>query len=322
MKRLAVIVSAVLSAMTASYGARTSPTVPEFWYVVPATDSPNEVDDVVRGIVVPASVAPSIKNSPQGSIISWRRLDGTTHSFVVQGVSSLAFERGPLAGTIYIPFRAKRLMEADSGCCDCITFEDMSDSVEFLACEPGCPGCTCGACICPEPCPSSPAQGLRLKANNGVGPSVMIGRRGTAQEIGFENHGAIAARFSGSRVLAGIDSRGVTTIENPDSITLSDGFSSRTSIVGDKAHFAWSSPDASIILEQPVTMAAPVVGARTIELHPGSVDRTVLGRYREVQPRVRCSVCGTYPNHYGDNERMVCLPGTTGTCYRCVSWDC
>ena len=325
MKRLLVIVSVLMFAMTASHSAPTRATVPDFWYVLPATADQASGRDFVRGIVVPSSATPTIQTTPEGSVISWARFDGSRQSFVVKGVSSLSFQRGPIAGTTYIPFRrAKRLEYSPDDCCACASWPHMQESVEQLTCVEGCPDCGCEACICSPtyPCPFGLADGMRLKANNGAGPTMTIGKSGGRSEVAFENDGAIVARFSGRRLDATVDARGVTTIDNPDSITLSGAVVGQSSILRDKAYFAWVSPGASVILEQPTTLPAPAIQERTINFDGQPLDAVVSGRHRIVQPVMdRCKVCGTHPNSVADLDIYDCVPGNS-VCYRCVSWEC
>lgn len=325
MKRLPVIVSVLLFAMTASHGAPTRATVPDFWYVLPATDGPAAQRDLVRGIVVPSTATPTVQTSPAGSVISWPRLDGSTQSFVVRGVSSFAFERGPLAGTTYIPFRrAKRLELAPDDCCACASWPHMEESIEHLTCVEGCAECGCEACICSPtyPCPFGVAGDMKLKANNGASPVITIGKAGTNSDVAFESGGGIVARFSGRRLDARIDARGVTTIDNPDSITLAGPVFGRAAILQDKAYFAWVSPEASVILEQPVTMQAPTIQGQTINFSRPPVDAVASGKHRVLQTNMdRCRVCGTHPDSVADLDLYDCVPGNS-VCYRCVSWEC
>lgn len=325
MKRLLVILSVALFAMSASHGAPTTSSGPDFWYALPASDGPGGVPELVRGIVVPSSAAPTFHTSREGSVVSWVRSDGTTQSFVVRGASSLSFEQGPMSGTTFIPFhRAKRLELSSDACCTCASFENSRESVDALSCVVGCLGCGCEGCICSPtyPCPIGPEDGMRLKASNGVGPTMTIGKGGMRPEIGFEQDGAVVARFSGRRLGSRIDARGVTTIDNPDSITLTGPIVSRSSIVRDEAFFAWVSPEASVILEQPATAPAPTVRQGTIDFSPGPAEAAAFGRHRVLQPLSdRCTACGTHPNSVADLDIYDCVPGDS-ICYRCVGWEC
>ena len=168
MKRLLSISSALLIAATALSAAppkRVAAPAPDFWYVAPGETEASGASAMVQGIVVPTSVRPTVQTTPAGSVISWRRPDGTRQSFVVEGVSSFTFEPGPLTGTTYVPFgKRKHLQYAPDSCCTCASWQNMVESVEQLGCVPGCTGCGCEACICSptSPCPGVAAGGMTL----------------------------------------------------------------------------------------------------------------------------------------------------------------
>jgi hypothetical protein len=314
---------ALLLAKTVSHGAVKPARAPDFWYVVPETTSASGTLGSVRGIVVPSTFSPTIQTSPIGSTISWHRPDGTRQSFVVQGVSTLTSERGPMEGTTYIPFR-KILQYEPDGCCSCASWENSQESIEALSCVIGCAGCGCEGCICSPtfPCPVGPESAMKLVAHNGAGPAITIGKSGARDEVAFVDHGRIAARFDGRHILTKIDAHGRVEIDEPDSITLFGPVTSRAATRDDKALFAWSTAAASVILEQPRSFPAPSYGMGTIELASQPAATARLGRQIAVEPVMdRCKVCGTHPDSIADTDIYDCVPGDS-VCYRCVSWEC
>lgn len=322
MKRLPLFACAVVLVATA---LQASP-VPDFWYVVPDETSATTARKLVRGIVVPSSVNPTVETTPAGSVISWRRTDGTRQSFVVQGVSSFTFEPGPLAGTTYVPFRRARILSYDPyGCCACASWENSQESAEALSCVIGCAGCGCEGCICSptSPCPDVPGGAMTLAAHNDETAIMTFRRSGAENGITVGSRGNATVRFHGEHLLASVSSNGETVINDPDSITLSGRVATHTSVKGDKALFAWSSPDASVILEQPQSLPAP-------SFHDGAIDfdsqpedaPTTRARYIEAGPTMdRCSACGTHPDSDSNLDTYTCVPGS-GLCIRCVSWEC
>jgi len=112
-------------------------------------------------------------------------------------------------------------------------------------------------------------------------------------------------------------------INNPDSIALSGRVTTRAAIRGDKALFAWSSPEASVILEQPRSMPEPSFRGGTIDFNSQSTDGpTTTSKRLEFEPVMeRCKACGTHPNSTADLDIYDCVPGDS-VCYRCVSWEC
>jgi hypothetical protein len=322
MKRLCLF--AVVAALF-SPGLSAS-TTPDFWYVVPDDVSSSAATEVVRGIVVPSSVGPTVETTAAGSVISWRRPDGTTRSFVVQGVSAITLEPGPLGGTTYLPFRTSKRMQHDpAGCCSCASWQNSVESVEALSCVVGCIGCGCEGCICSPtfPCPTGPEAGLALAAENDPSERLTFGKSGTHDEIAVVRHGRATARFHGKRLAATVSSTGETILSNPDSIALSGPVTSRTTVSGDKALFAWRSPTASVILEQPRSMPAPSFRDGVVDFRAASGDEPTTDAKRlQVGPVMdRCSACGTHPNSDSDLDLYDCVPGF-GVCYRCVSWEC
>ena len=328
MHRLLAIVSASLLVATAVQAAppMRDAAPPDFWYVVPDETSASGASGLVRGIVVPSSATPTVQTTPAGSVISWRRPDGTQQSFVVQGISSFTFEPGPLAGTTYVPFgRRKHLQYAPDSCCTCASWQNSVESVEALSCVPGCIGCGCEGCICSPtyPCPEAAIAGMTLVAHNGPGPTMTFGRSGANDGITIVRKGRAAVRFHGKHLAANVTSQGETEINNPDSITLPGRVATRASIRGDKALFAWSSSDASVILEQPQSMPAPSFQGGTIDFDAQPADApTTTAKRLEVEPVMdRCRVCGTHPNSTADLDIYDCVSGDS-VCYRCVSWEC
>ena len=301
--------------------------VPDFWYVVPDEAASAATNRLVRGIVVPSSVNPRVETTPAGSVISWRRPDGTRRSFVVQGISSFTFEPGPLAGTTYVPFmQAKRIEYDPAGCCSCASWQNSVESVEALSCVVGCVGCGCEGCICSPtyPCPNGPEGLMTLAAENDPSAKMTFGKSGAQNDIAVVSNGRAAARFHGKNLVAKVSSAGETILSNPDSITLSGRVTSRTTVRGDKALFAWISPDASVILEQPRSMPVPPFRDGVIDLDSPSDDvpTTTTVKHIAVGPVMdRCSACGHHPNSQPDLEVMDCVPGE-GACLRCVSWEC
>jgi hypothetical protein len=159
-------------------------------------------------------------------------------------------------------------------------------------------------------------------ASDGSEPSITIGKSGARDEVTFVDRGRIAARFNGQRLLARFDSHGRAVIDDPDSITLFGPVTSRIATRGDDALFAWSSPGASVILEQPRSMPTPSLRARTIQLAPEPAEEDSFSKRVSIEPAMdRCRVCGTHPDSVADTEIYDCVPGDS-VCYRCVSWEC
>jgi hypothetical protein len=290
---------------------------PDFWYVVPGEKPAANASGLVRGLVVPSMAHPTVQTTPEGSVVSWRRPDGTTQSVVVRGVSSLTFEPGPLAGTTYVPFaRAKRFQYAPDACCTCASWQNSVESVEALSCVAGCLGCGCEGCICSPtfPCPDGPP---------GLTALVAHGAPGTNGGITIAGPGRTPVSFRGRRLSVNVTPQGETVIDAPDSITFPGKVATRASIRGDKALFAWWSADASVILEQPRSMPAPTFQDGTIELEsrPAGASATAVKRLAAEPVMDRCKACGTHPNSIADLDIYDCVPGE-GVCYRCVSWEC
>ena len=329
MKRLAhfaCVALVVATGLQAAPPKRAAAPVTDFWYVV-SDESPTAAErGLVRGIVIPSRVNPTVQTTPTGSVIAWRRPDGTRQSFAVQGVSSFTFEPGPLKGTTYVPLSiSKKLEYAPDGCCACASWLNMVESIERLSCVPGCSGCGCEACICSPsyPCFDSPLGAMTLVAHNDPETTMTFGKAGTAEGIKIASRGRAAVTFRGNHLAASVNSRGVTEIINPESITLSGRVASSESARGDKALFAWSSPDASVILEQPRSMPVPSFHGDTIDFNsqPGDASMATARRL-EVDPVMgRCRVCGTHPNSMSDLIIYDCVPGDS-VCYRCISWEC
>jgi len=318
---VAILVSTALQA-TPPKGEKVA--APDFWYVVPDESAAVAESGLVRGLVIPTSVTPTVRTTPEGSVISWPRPDGTRQSFAVQGIPSFTFEPGPLRGTTYVPFgMRKHLQYVPDGCCACASWNNMVESVEHLSCVPGCSGCGCAACICSPtfPCPQSQAGAMTLAAHNDPTATMTFDKMGTTAGIKIGSHGRGTVSFHGKRLSATANSNGETEINNPDLIRLSGPVASSESVRGDQALFAWSSPDASVILEQPGSMPAP-------SFHDGTIDFKSLRdaapttSARRLQPVAdRCSACGTHPNSMSDLVIFDCVPGDS-VCYRCVSWEC
>ncbi len=319
MKRVLASASAlflVSTVLLAAPSKRVAAPAPDFWYVVPgevsAAVTNTGTSKLVRGIVVPTSVRPTVQTTPAGSVISWRRPDGTRQSFVVEGVSSFTFEPGPLAGTTYVPFKRSKLLEYDPrSCCSCASWANMVESVELLACVPGCVGCGCEGCICSPtfPCPSSPGDAMTLVSHSDPATTMTIGQA--------------SVRFRGGQLTADMASIGETVINNPDAIILPGPVETRSAVRGDAALFAWSSPSASVILEQPRFMPSPSFEDGTIEFNARPDEAPMIAaKYLAIAPVMdRCSACGTHPNSQADLEIYDCVPGFS-VCYRCVSWEC
>jgi hypothetical protein len=144
-----------------------------------------------------------------------------------------------------------------------------------------------------------------------------------ANGITIAGPGRSAVTFAGARLSASVSSTGQTQIDNPDSIELPGTVVTNAVVRGDKAMFAWSSPDASIILEQPRSMPAPSFEGGTIHLEtpPAEPPATAVSRIHISPVMDRCRVCGTHPNSSGDTDLMMCVPGDS-VCYRCISWEC
>jgi hypothetical protein len=326
--QFACVAVLVATALQAAPPKREAAPVPDFWYVVPdgAAAAAAAEGELVRGIVIPSSVSPTVRTTPTGSVISWRRPDGTRQSFAVQGVSSFTFEPGPLLGTTYVPFSIGRhLQYAPDGCCACASWLNMTESIERLGCVAGCNGCGCEACICSPtyPCPGGALGAMTLMAHNDPAATMTFGRMGTGRGIEIASRGRDAVSFHGNRLSANLNEQGEIVINNPDSITLPGQVAKSESIRGDQALFAWSSPEASVILEQPRSMPAPSFQGGSIDFNSQREHAPAAGaRFLQVEPDTdRCRVCGTHPNSMSDLTIYDCVPGDS-VCYRCVSWEC
>lgn len=326
LSQLACAAVFVATALQAAPLKREAASVADFWYVVPDESQAATENGLVRGLVIPSTVDPTVQTTPTGSVISWRRADGTRQSFAVQGISSFTFEPGPLGGTTYVPFVTRKVLQyAPDSCCACASWQNSVESVERLSCVPGCIGCGCEGCICSPtyPCPQSPLGVMTLAAHNDPATTITVGTPGTAAGIKIARRGKAPVSFHGNRVSASVGRKGETEINNPESITLSGRCAQSESVRGDKALFAWTSPDASVILEQPRSMPAPSFHAGTIDFNSQPDDATTTSATRlEVDPVMdRCRVCGTHPNSMSDLVIYDCVPGDS-VCYRCVSWEC
>jgi hypothetical protein len=301
---------------------------PDFWYVVPGGESVTEADAsrLVQGIVIPTKVRPTIQTTPAGSAITWRRPDGGRQSFVIQGMSSFTFEPGPIADTTHVNFKAKIIYERPPhSCCSCASWLNSVESLEMLACVPGCNGCGCEGCVCSPglPCPIEPYGRTTLVAHGGSGERLTFAKSFDTDTITLDSHESGPARFSGCHLTATMSESGVTEIHGAESITLPGAIENRGRVTGDKAFYAWSTPSAALILEQPRSKPAPSFHDGTIEFNvPTATGLTIPGKRPTLEPRTsECSVCGTHPNSQADLEIYDCVPGTY-VCYRCITWTC
>jgi hypothetical protein len=144
-----------------------------------------------------------------------------------------------------------------------------------------------------------------------------------SDRIEIAGHGGAAVSFQGRHVSATLNAQGETVIINPDSVTLPGQVVQSESIRGERALFAWSSPEASVILEQPRSMAAPLFKGGTIEFRARRDEApTETAKWLDVEPvGDMCRVCGTHPNSMSDLTIYDCVPGDS-VCYRCISWGC
>lgn len=324
--QFACVAALVATTLQASPPKRERATVPDFWYVVPDESTARVDSGLVRGIVIPSSVNPTVRTTPTGSVISWRRPDGARQSFAVQGMSSFTFEPGPLVGTTYVPFGFTRYLQPRTdSCCACASWLNMVESLERLSCVPGCSGCGCEACICSETsgCPLSPPGVMTLVAHNDPTSTMTFRRSGATERIEIASRGRAAVSFHGRHVSATMNAQGETVIVNPESVTLPGRVASSESVRGEQALFAWSSPDASIILEQPRSMAAPLLQDGVIDFGTQrDVAPTATAKWLEAEPVAdMCRVCGTHPNSMSDLTIYDCVSGDS-VCYRCISWGC
>jgi hypothetical protein len=324
--QFACVAAVVATTLQAAPPKREAAPVPDFWYVVPDESVAVATDGLVRGLVIPSSVNPTVRTTPTGSVISWRRPDGTRQSFAVQGISSFTFEPGPLAGTTYVPFSLSRHLQYNpDSCCVCASWNNMEESIERLGCVPGCNGCGCEACICSPtyPCPASQLGSMTLAAHNDPAATITFRKADATERIDIAGRGRAAVSFHGRSVSAEVNARGETVIINPESVTLPGQVAISESTRGDQALFAWSSAEASVILEQPRSMAAPTFRGGTIDFNNPRREEIAAGaRYLEVEPvGDRCRACGTHPNSMSDLTIYDCVPGDS-MCYRCVSWEC
>ena len=300
--------------------------VPDFWYVVSDETSATASSKLVRGIVIPSSVSPTVETTPSGSVIAWPRPDGTRRSLVVQGVSSFTFAPGPLDRTTYVPFRTSKVLAYEPrDCCSCASWQNSVESVEALSCVVGCNGCGCEGCICSPtfPCPTGPDNAMTLVADDGAAPTMTFDRTVDAKSVTIVAHGGRKARFHGKHLKTRLTERGETTFDNPDSIALTGGAVSRSTIRGEDALFAWVSPGGSVVLRQHRSMPAPSFhdGVIDFDARPDSAPKLTAKRLEVGPVKDRCSACGTHPNSEADLDLYDCVPGFS-VCYRCVSWDC
>jgi hypothetical protein len=324
--QLACVAAFVATSLHAAPPKRQPAPVPDFWYVVPDASKAAAESGLVRGLVIPSSVSPTVRTTSTGSVLSWRRADGTRQSFAVQGVSSFTFEPGPLVGTTYVPFGvSKRLQNDPDSCCTCASWVNMVESIERLGCVPGCSGCGCEACICSPtyPCSGSSSGAITLAAHNDPSATMTFRKTGVTERIEIAPRGREAVSFHGKHVAATLNAQGETVIINPESVTLPGRVAISESIRGDQTLFAWSSPEASVILEQPRSMAAPSFQGGTIDFtNPPDQSPAAIAKRLEAEPVMdRCRVCGTHPNSMSDLTIYDCVPGDS-VCYRCVSWEC
>jgi hypothetical protein len=324
--QIACVAALVATTLHAGPPKREAAPLPDFWYVVPDESTADAESGLVRGIVIPSSVSPTVRTTPTGSVISWRRPDGTRQSFAVQGMSSFTFEPGPLVGTTYVPFSSRRRLQPETdSCCVCASWLNMVESLERLSCVLGCSGCGCEACICSATsgCPAPPPGVMTLVAHNDPTAKMTFHKTGATERIEIADRGRAAVSFHGRHVSATLNAHGETLIINPESVTLPGRVSSSESIRGEQALFAWSSEEASVILEQPRSMAAPLFEGGIIDfstqLH---VTPTTTAKWLEAEPVAdMCRVCGTHPNSMSDLTIYDCVPGDS-VCYRCISWGC
>ncbi len=301
---------------------------PDFWYVVPGETSPAGEDDgrLVQGIVIPSSVRPTVQTTSAGSIIAWRRADGTRQSFAIQGMSSFTFEPGPIANTTHVRFFPEIIFEQPPrSCCTCASWMNSVESVERLSCVAGCSGCGCEGCICSPrtPCPISPEGRLTLVAHDDAAKTLTFSKSNDTDTITMGSGGNGGVQFKGRQVKATMSSTGEVVIHGPESITLPGALANRGRVRDDKAFFAWSSPYASVILEQPRSLPAPSFHDGTIDLNdPKAGGQAISAKRHAVAPVAdECSVCGTHPNSKADLEIYDCVPGDS-VCYRCITWGC
>jgi hypothetical protein len=324
-RNFVIAMLAVLAATVCAVAS--SPQTPDFWYVVPDHVSASNPGEKVRGIVIPTSVTPTVQTSAGGSVVSWRKPDGTRQSFVVRGVSAVTFEPGPLEGTIYVPFAvAKRLVaRPDESCCSCASWLNSRESVEQLACVPGCSGCSCEGCVCSPslPCPTSPLSQLTLVARGGNSPVMTFRKSKNGDGLSLAGRSGRSVHFRGKRLSTEITAEGETRINNPDAIELPGIVVSSSTVRGEQSLFAWVTPDASVILDQPRSMPAPTLRDGTIEFDPAPIDEisATVRRPSLVPVGDRCRACGTHPDSESDLDIYDCVPGHS-VCYRCVSWEC
>jgi hypothetical protein len=164
---------------------------------------------------------------------------------------------------------------------------------------------------------------MTLAAHNAPGTTMTFDKSGVSEGITIVNRGRTTAKFQGKHVSAKVTPKRETVIDDPDSITLYGAVVTRATHRGDMALFAWSSPDASVILEQPYSMPEPSFTGGTIEFKPQRRDvPTTTVRRMEVESVMdRCRACGTHPNSSADLDIYDCVAGDS-VCYRCVSWEC
>jgi hypothetical protein len=164
---------------------------------------------------------------------------------------------------------------------------------------------------------------MTLVPHNSPGDAMTFDDSGAANGITIASHGRTAVQFAGARLSATVSSTGEPQIDNPDSITVPGTVVTNAIVRGDKAMFAWSSPDVSVILEQPRSMPTPSFEGGTIHLETPAAEppTTAASRVQMAPVMDRCRVCGTHPNSSGDTDLMICVPGDS-VCYRCISWEC
>lgn len=363
MKRLVMFAGLLFAAITMAVAApiakieakQTEPAItqepqPIYWYVVSDDQQSPTALRAVRGIVIPTTVEPTFITSETASIIRWTQDDGTTQSFVVDGISSLTFKQGPMEGTLYIPFTSSPNVGASSSdvielgpdsCCSCASWVNSSDSIEFKQCVSGCEGCGCEGCICNPtyPCPSN-GNGMVLQPRYHSQVDFQVSSMPVASKQSITlapntvsvSNDRDSTVFSGTRIRSRIETDGRITVSNPESIKLGGRIiSQRSTIAHGKALFAWATADTAVIIEQPMSWSPPTRTNDSIDFtfDPSSptselpASSSTPSKYLDFAPLMdRCRACGTYPNHWGNLESYSCDPGGTSTCYRCVSWEC
>jgi hypothetical protein len=135
---------------------------------------------------------------------------------------------------------------------------------------------------------------MRLKGNDGSSPDLRFRTSGESDTISVGTRDESPVLFRGKRLSAQLQPDGVTEIVNPSSISISGQASNRMIVRGDSALYSWSSPDATLIIEQPKSAVAPSIEHEP-NLRPVSSGEPSLTSVKLQLPMNVCVICGSTP---------------------------